>query len=97
MTSRTAHDDLKAPAAQGLGHYGVGSGTIKHDGLKNEIRVMSMAEDVPHAAQVAFAFFADVPDKKNGHRVAQAHGAQHPSDCQHRDQARTVVRNSRSI
>src|SRR5208337_4672886 len=54
-------------------------------------------KNVPHPAEVAFAFFSNVADEHEGQRMADAYRAQQRGDGQHRDHAGSVVGDSGAV
>ena len=65
MPAVAAYRDFITPAAQSFGNDGVGSCAIEHHQRSYGCRPLGLLKDVSHAAQVAFAFFTHVADKKN--------------------------------
>ncbi len=97
MPARTAHNHLKAPAAQGLGDNRIGARTVEHHAVGNRILPARRGKNVPHAAQIALTFFAHITDKHKRQRVPQPNHSQQRGNPKHRRHARAVVGNSRPI
>jgi len=95
MSSRTADDYFKTTAAQGFGDNCVRACAIEHQAVVDGIFPARRGKNVPHAAQIAFAFFADVANKQQWQRMAEAQGLQHGGDGQYRAERRLRCRNFR--
>src|SRR6185437_8700151 len=61
--------DLETAAAERLRDDGVATGAINHDAGRNGILPFGCRKNVAHAAQIAFAFLADVSDEQQGGTV----------------------------
>src|SRR5580692_11844840 len=97
MAAWTTHDHFKATAAQRLGNYGVSPGTVDDHTIGDCITPAWRGKNVPHAAEVALALFADVPDKHERQRVRNSRTPQHACNGQHRGNTSTVVGDARAI
>ncbi|GGH10268.1 hypothetical protein GCM10011586_28530 [Silvibacterium dinghuense] len=63
MTARAGDRDLESLAAQGIGHGDFVTGAIEDEMRGDAVAPGGFVIDMTHAAQVAFAFFADIAHK----------------------------------
>ena len=66
MAAGSVDGDLEAQAAEGLGDGGVGAGAVEHDVGSDAAGECRLLVKVADAAQIAFAFFADVAENDDG-------------------------------
>ena len=66
VAARAVDGDLKAAAAEGLGNGGVRAGAVENDVGGDAASERALIVEVTHAAQIAFAFFADVGQDDEG-------------------------------
>src|SRR5260221_13602556 len=97
MPARATPDAFEAAAAQGLGAHSVRSGASDNYVVSNGIPPARRRENVPHAAQIAFAFFPDISDEHKRQRMRNSSAAEHTDHGEHRRNARTIVGDSRAI
>ena len=81
----TANRDLVAPAAKTFGDDGVSPSAIEHNQRRDVGRPFRLLENVPHAAQVAFALFSHVADEQDGRAVRDGRRLHGAGDGQQRD------------
>src|SRR5580765_64387 len=65
MPAGTAEGNLKSPASQSLVHVSVSARAIDHQKRLDCIAPLWRGKQVAHAAQIAFAFLANVADKND--------------------------------
>ncbi len=97
MAAGAAGDDFEAAAAEGLGDDGVGAGAIDDNAVCNGIAPARRLEDMAHAAQVAFSFFAHVANEDEGQGVRNLRAGNHGRDGEHGGDTGAVVGNSGAI
>src|SRR5580658_7350761 len=81
----------------GAGADTIVAGAVKHQAVGDGIFPAGRGKNVAHAAQVAFALFADIADEDKRKRVTDAHRPQHGGDAEHGGHAGAVVGNSRAV
>ena len=93
VAAGTGDDDFEAARSQRFGGDVVDAGAVENDDGFQAVTIG--IDERAHAAEIAFAFFADVGDKQNGALRLDARFVNGARDGHQRRQAGTVVGNSR--
>ena len=94
MAAGAGDSDLKAAAAEGLRNGGVGASAVENDVGHDAAGKRSLIVEVTHAAQVAFAFFADVGENDKGRSQFNLGLDERGDDGEHAGDAGGVVAGS---
>ena len=97
MAARTAKGDLKTPAAQRLIDVSVSAGAIDHEQGADGVAPWRGGKEMPHAAQIAFAFFTHIADEKDVCCRFELRSFQRIGDGQKRGDSRRIVTDSGTI
>src|SRR5258708_714092 len=97
MSTGTAHDDLEAAAPESLCHHGVGASAVNDYAVGNGVSPARGRENVPHAAQVAFALLANIADEQKWQSVRNVCIAKDACDSQHRCNPGAIIRHARAV
>src|SRR5580692_1964931 len=97
MPTWSADDDFEAAAAQSFGHNGVAAGSVQNQTVEDRVLPLRMSKQVAHAAQVAFAFFADIPDEDDGRGKRELRDTQSRGNGQQSGRSGSVVGDSRAV
>ena len=97
MAAGTAGDDFKAAAAEGFGDDGVGTGSIDDQAVSDGIAPARRLENVAHAAEIAFAFLANIADENERQCVGKAGSNERGCDREHGGDSGAVVGDSWAV
>ncbi len=91
VASGAGDGDAEAPAAEGAGDDGGGSGAFEGQQRSNAAAIGALREEMAHAAEIAFAFLADVGDEEQGVRRLDFGKAKGGEDAEQGGQTGSVV------
>ena len=97
VAARSAHNYLEPAAAQRFGDDGVGTGAIQDQAVSDGILPAWRGKNVPHAAQIAFALFANVANEQKRHLVTHAHRTQQRRDAKQGSDPGSVIGNTGAV
>src|SRR5437016_12790558 len=95
MSAGTAEGDLETLASQRLRNVSVYARAINYQQALYGLIPMSVGEDVAHAAQVSFAFLANVSDENNIGFSLYLRLLQRGRHCQHGHHTRGIIADAR--